>query len=60
MLKDQDKRSGIDRRQSDNGPPKGWQERRKGVERRLPEVIEASMTEWDYYLHLQCHETDKT
>ena len=45
-------RSGCeDRRIEDIGPPKGWQDRRKRVERRIPETveIEVSDAEWAAY-----------
>jgi hypothetical protein len=40
-----------DRRIEDTGPPKGWKERRKHVERRIPhpEEIEMSEAEWELY-----------
>ena len=41
-----DKRSGLDRRGKDVGPPEGWRERRKAVERRIPEVREIPFSEW--------------
>jgi len=40
------KRLTDDRRGSDSGPPKGWRERRRTVERRRPEVQEISFSEW--------------
>lgn len=42
-----DRRSGVDRRQKDLGPPRGI-ERRKGIEPRKPEVTEIEITpsEW--------------
>ncbi len=40
------KRQSDDRRGIDHGPPKGWRERRKAVERRYPEVREISFSEW--------------
>jgi hypothetical protein len=39
-------RSGDDRRTAELGPPAGWRERRKAVERRLPEVKEIPFSEW--------------
>lgn len=33
-----------DRRKEDIGPPNGWRDRRRTVERRLPEVEEESMS----------------
>jgi hypothetical protein len=42
-----DRRSGVDRRKADKGPPDG-RERRRGIEPRRPEVIEREPTpsEW--------------
>lgn len=40
------RRAGDDRRDEDRGPPSGWSERRKSVERRRPEVREISFAEW--------------
>ncbi len=45
-----DKRAGNDRRQQEQGPPKGWRERRRAVERRQPEVKEIPFSEWLAYL----------
>lgn len=42
----QKQRSGDDRRVAELGPPAGWRERRKAVERRLPEVKEIPFSEW--------------
>ena len=39
-----DRRSRKDRRVLDLGPPKGWLERRKSVERRLPSAQEAEIS----------------
>jgi hypothetical protein len=41
-----DKRTGQDRRSKELGPPDGWRERRKAVERRIPEVREIPFSEW--------------
>jgi len=41
-----DKRSGPDRREKEIGPPNGWRERRRTVERRVPEVREIPFSEW--------------
>ncbi|MDD2662515.1 MAG: hypothetical protein PHD19_02025 [Dechloromonas sp.] len=45
------RRKGEDRRKSDAGPPAGWAERRRSVERRLPEVVELpmSVSHWQEY-----------
>jgi len=41
-----EKRTGQDRRSKELGPPDGWRERRKAVERRIPEVREIPFSEW--------------
>ncbi|HLO64820.1 MAG TPA: hypothetical protein VK165_17810 [Azonexus sp.] len=46
MVFKNDKRSGTDRRQREVGPPNGWRDRRKTVERRVPEVHEIPFSEW--------------
>lgn len=46
MKNHNDKRRVRDRRARDQGPPEGWRERRKSVERRLPEVEEIPFSEW--------------
>ncbi|WP_434515078.1 hypothetical protein AB6Q56_21730 [Dechloromonas sp. ARDL1] len=46
MVFKNDKRSGSDRRQKEIGPPSGWRERRRTVERRVPEVSEIPFSEW--------------
>jgi len=43
-------RAGMDRRAQENGPPDGWRERRKSVERRRPEVREILFAEWLSYV----------
>lgn len=45
MAKVFQQRSRTDRRKIDLDPPKGWKDRRRSVERRLPEVIELSFEE---------------
>ena len=46
MVVQNEKRSGDDRRDCELGPPNGWRERRKSVERRVPEVQEIPFSEW--------------
>ena len=43
-----DPRRNHDRRSDESGPPMGWRERRRNVERRLPTVVEdeISLREW--------------
>ena len=40
------RRTGEDRRGEDTGPPNGWSDRRRTVERRKPDVREISFAEW--------------
>ncbi|WP_162888743.1 hypothetical protein [Dechloromonas sp. HYN0024] len=40
---------GGDRRGRESGPPNGWRERRKSVERRRLEVDEIPFSEWLAY-----------
>lgn len=49
MTMKDDKRTGDDRRSREIGPPNGWRERRKAVERRRPEVSEIPFSEWLAY-----------
>lgn len=44
MSATKDRRTRIDRRDLDMGPPKGWSDRRKSVERRLPAAEDAEMS----------------
>lgn len=46
--RDQNRRHTHDRRNDDLGPPAGWRDRRRIVERRLPRVAEdlISLDEW--------------
>jgi hypothetical protein len=44
-----DKRADNDRRVAEIGPPHGWRERRRTVERRRPEVLEIAFSEWLAY-----------
>lgn len=41
-----DRRTRMDRRTSEDGPPDGWKERRRNVERRRPLVTEITFREW--------------
>lgn len=43
-----ERRSGVDRRRADKGPPAGKRERRVGMEPRSPEVreVEPTPSEW--------------
>lgn len=56
---DPPERADKDRRQEDLGPPQGWRERRRSVERRMPEVQEdaISRSEWDrhYAVYMANH-----
>jgi hypothetical protein len=46
MTKESNKRKKSDRRKRELGPPDGWRERRRLVERRLPVVKEIPFKEW--------------
>lgn len=46
MKKLNNKRLCDERRDQDIGPPEGWRERRRAVERRLPVVVEVPFSEW--------------
>lgn len=50
MRRMNEKRSALDRRAQEVGPPDGWLERRKTVERRRLEVHEIAFSEWLSYL----------
>jgi hypothetical protein len=41
-----ERRRCSDRRDLELGPPKGWKERRRTAERRIPEVREVAFAEW--------------
>lgn len=41
-----DQRLCGDRRDREIGPPGGWRERRRTVERRLPVVVEVPFSDW--------------
>lgn len=43
-----ERRQRKDRRNSDDGPPKGCCERRRHTERRLPELVEATISDSDW------------
>lgn len=49
MVVKNEKRMGRDRRALESGPPNGWRERRKSVERRRLEVDEIPFSEWLAY-----------
>jgi hypothetical protein len=49
MVVTNEKRKGADRRDCEYGPPDGWRERRKRVERRRLEVGEIPFSEWLAY-----------
>lgn len=43
------RRQQPDRRKEDLGPPPGWSERRRRVERRLPEVEELEISQAEFF-----------
>jgi hypothetical protein len=52
------RRSGEDRRSEDCGPPSGWRERRRNVERRRPEVREISFSEWVIHMRAKVAQSE--
>ncbi|MGA9395581.1 MAG: hypothetical protein WBV56_09590 [Azonexus sp.] len=58
MKAKQHNRSGAERRIDDIGPPSGWRDRRKNVERRRPDVREISFSEWIACMHKKPCETE--
>ncbi|MDP1682708.1 MAG: hypothetical protein Q8L39_13170 [Burkholderiales bacterium] len=38
------------RREIDQGSPKGWKDRRRAVERRMPQVEEITFEEWVFFV----------
>ncbi len=56
-----DNRSGCeDRRIEDIGPPKGWRDRRKRVERRIPETVEIEVSEAEWSAYFERHSNQET
>jgi hypothetical protein len=53
------KRKSEDRRLAEVGPPQGWRERRKTVERRQPEVVEIPFSEWLAHLPTAAVESEE-
>jgi len=49
MVVKNEKRLGGDRRRYEAGPPNGWRERRRSVERRNLDVAEIPFSEWLAY-----------
>jgi hypothetical protein len=51
MKKRNTRGNNLDRREEDIGPPAGWRDRRRHVERRIPqtEEVEVSDEEWATY-----------
>lgn len=48
---DNERRKQADRRRRDAGPPRGWDERRRSSERRLPEAVEGELSMEDFELY---------
>jgi len=51
MSNHNERRDSDDRRQEESGPPRGWKDRRRRTERRMPEINEhvVSEAEWLAY-----------
>jgi hypothetical protein len=45
------RRQNHDRRQKDIGPPKGWKDRRRTTERRIPAIEECQVSESEWLLY---------
>lgn len=62
MKKTSERRAQADRRCNDIGPPRGWKERRRTTERRIPEIeeCEVSESEWQLYFGRYTSETVTT
>lgn len=51
MEKHLDRRAVHDRRTAEGEPPAGWKERRRSVERRIPELLEDEITELEWVVY---------
>lgn len=51
MATDKERRSCDDRRLDDYGPPRGWKERRRRTERRIPKIEEQVISESEWLLY---------
>ncbi|MDP3537687.1 MAG: hypothetical protein Q8S26_03185 [Azonexus sp.] len=51
MSKDNKPRDTADRRQKECGPPRGWKDRRRSTERRIPEINETEVSDADWLLY---------
>lgn len=49
-MDDKHKPRGQDRRRADKGAPSGWKDRRRNPDRRMPEVEEVSLDEFEALL----------
>ena len=49
MFVEQDLRNRCDRRSDEIGPPLGWRERRRNVERRMPTVKEDEISQQEWF-----------
>lgn len=54
MIVRQESRSADDRRSDETGPPLGWRERRRSVERRMPSVKEDEISREEWVKHMAC------
>jgi hypothetical protein len=51
MSASSNRREKQERRHTEAGPPAGWRERRRSVERRLPSVEETEISETDWHAY---------
>jgi hypothetical protein len=52
MIVRRESRSTGDRRSDETGPPLGWRERRRSVERRMPSVKEDEISPEEWFKHM--------
>lgn len=51
MTRKSERRDPDDRRQEEAGPPKGWLDRRRTTERRIPQLVEEEVSEAEWALY---------
>lgn len=51
MANEKHHRARADRRQHEIGPPRGWKDRRRTTERRIPEIEECEVSEAEWLLY---------
>jgi len=51
MKQSKERRGAHDRRQREIGPPKGWSDRRRSRERRIPGIAELEVSEAEWLMY---------